>query len=88
MTRTITLKIQLKFCGTSGSQALMHLRSLAYICARIQTLALTRQIYCANCAMHCAPHGPNLSEVVCANPSSLTGLYLKHKYICCCLYSL
>ena len=26
MTRNITLKIQLKFCGTSGSQALMHLR--------------------------------------------------------------
>ena len=26
MTRNITLKIQLKFCGTSWSQALMHLR--------------------------------------------------------------
>jgi len=25
MTRNITLKIQLTFCGTSGSQALMHL---------------------------------------------------------------
>ena len=25
MTRNITLKIQLNFCGTSGSQALMHL---------------------------------------------------------------
>ena len=25
MTKSITLKIQLKFCGTSGSQALMHL---------------------------------------------------------------
>jgi len=26
MTRNITLKIQPKFCGTSWSQALMHLR--------------------------------------------------------------
>ena len=28
MTRNITLKIQLKFCGISGSQALMHLRMM------------------------------------------------------------
>ena len=28
MTRNITLKLQLKFCGTSGSQALMHLSEL------------------------------------------------------------
>ena len=26
MTRNITIKIRLKFCGTSWSQALMHLR--------------------------------------------------------------
>ena len=26
MTKNITLKIQIKFCGTSGSQAVMHLR--------------------------------------------------------------
>ena len=31
MTRNITLKIQLKFCGTSWSQALMHLRRYGFV---------------------------------------------------------
>ena len=33
MTRNITLKIQLNFCGTSGSQALMHLYITCCTCA-------------------------------------------------------
>ena len=37
MTRNITLKIQLKFCGISGSQVLMHLSYLELLMGRIYT---------------------------------------------------
>ena len=41
---TVTLKIQLKFCGTSGSQALMHLSTRTFCTSMCKVMCILWQL--------------------------------------------